>query len=82
MTRPRDAIAVARALEEIAMIASSTNQYHLRLGARMLRDYAASMSGVCPENMLPCDGGCTGGWCATLHGRKPSLDSGAKGESK
>lgn len=25
---------------------------------------------ICPENMQPCDAGCTGGWCVTLHGQK------------
>lgn len=24
--------------------------------------------GLCPENMQPCDMGCKGGWCVTLHG--------------
>lgn len=23
---------------------------------------------LCPENMQPCDMGCSGGWCVTLHG--------------
>lgn len=25
---------------------------------------------LCPENGLPCDMGCTGGWCVTLHGTR------------
>lgn len=26
---------------------------------------------TCPENELPCDSGCTGGWCRTLFGHQP-----------
>lgn len=28
----------------------------------------APQTTVCPENMQPCDMGCSGGWCVTLHG--------------
>lgn len=65
---PDDAVQMAHAILKALDWSGGNSERNERTIVALLSETEKPESSTCPENMLPCDMGCTGGWCVTLFG--------------